>query len=109
MWTAPNFGKKSPQLLVCFGAGRRGLATSKHRISHWVRDAISLAYEVGGLPSPLSVRKHSTRNVASSQALFKRVLLEDICVAAGWSSLHTFIKFYNLDLYTAPGSQVLSV
>ncbi len=44
--------RKSPQLLVCFGAGRRGLATSKHRISHWVRDAISLAYEVRGLSSP---------------------------------------------------------
>ncbi len=26
--------RKSPQLLVCFGAGRRGLATSKHRSSH---------------------------------------------------------------------------
>ncbi len=26
--------RKSPQLLVCIGAGRRGLATSKHRISH---------------------------------------------------------------------------
>ncbi len=38
--------RHSPQLLVCFGAGRRGLATSKHRISHWVRDAISLAFEV---------------------------------------------------------------
>ncbi len=105
MWTAPNFGKKSPQLLMCFGAGRRGLATSKHRIC----DFISLAYEVGGLPSPLSVRAHSTRSVASSQALFRGVLLEDICVASGWSSLHTFIRFYNLDLYTAPGSQVLSV
>ncbi len=34
--------RKSSQLLVCFGAGRCGLATS---ISHWVRDAISLAYE----------------------------------------------------------------
>ncbi len=40
-----KFWRKSPQLLVCFGAGRRGLATSKHRISHWVRDAISLAYK----------------------------------------------------------------
>ncbi len=36
--------RKSSQLLVCFGAGRRGLATSKQRISHWVRDAILLAY-----------------------------------------------------------------
>ncbi len=72
--------RKSPQLLICFGAGRRGLATSKQRISHWVRDAISLAYEVRNLPSPLSLRAHSTRGVASSQALFRGVPLEDICV-----------------------------
>ncbi len=101
--------RKSPQLLICFGAGRRGLATSEQRISHWVRDAISLAYEVRNLPSPLSLRAHSTRGVASSQALFRGVPLEDICVAAGWSSPHTFVRFYNLDVDTAPGSQVLSV
>ncbi len=101
--------RKSPQLLICFGAGRRGLATSKQRISHWVRDTISLAYEVRELPSPLSLRAHSTRGVASSQALFRGVPLEDICVAAGWSSPHTFVRFYNLDVDTAPGSQVLSV
>ncbi len=104
-----NIWRKSPQLLVCFGVGRCGLATSKQRISHWVRDAILLAYEVRGLPSPLSVRAHSTRSVASSQALFRGVPLEEICVAAGWSSPHTFVRFYNLDLDTAPGSQVLSV
>ncbi len=86
-----------------------GLATSKQRISHWVRDAISLAYEARELPSPLSLRAHSTRGVASSQALFRGVPLEDICVAAGWSSPHTFVRFYNLDVDTAPGSQVLSV
>ncbi len=101
--------RKSPQLLICFGAGRRGLATSKQRISHWVRDAISLAYEARELPSPLSLRAHSTRGVASSQALFRGVPLEDICVAAGWSSPHTFVRFYNLDVDTAPDSQVLSV
>ncbi len=101
--------RKSPQLLICFGAGRRGFATSKQRISHWVRDAISLAYEARKLPSPLSLRAHSTRGVASSQALFRGVPLEDICVAAGWSSPHTFVRFYNLDVDTAPGSQILSV
>ncbi len=37
------------------------------------------------------------------------VPLEDICVATGWSSPHTFVKFYNLDVDTAPGSQILSV
>ncbi len=82
---------------------------SPRGISHWVRDAISLAYEVRNLPSPLSLRAHSTRGVASSQALFRGVPLEDICVAAGWSSPHTFVRFYNLDVDTAPGSQVLSV
>ncbi len=66
-----------------------------------------LAYEVHRLYSPLSVRTHSTRSVASSQALFRGVPLEDICVAAGWSSLHTFNRYYNLDLDTAPGFQVL--
>ncbi len=101
--------RKSPQLLIYFGAGRRGLATSKQRISHWVRDAILLAYEARKLPSPLSLRAHSTRSVASSQALFRGVPLEDICVAAGWSSPHSFVRFYNLDVDTAPGSQVLSV
>ncbi len=71
MWITPRFGENPPQLLVCFGVGRRGLATSKQRISHWVRDAISLAYEVQNLPSPLSLRAHSTRGVASSQALLE--------------------------------------
>ncbi len=41
--------RKSPQFLLCFCA----LAVSKHIISHWVRDANSLAYEVRGLSSPL--------------------------------------------------------
>ncbi len=27
----------------------------------------------------------------------------------GWSSPHTFVRFYNLDIDTAPGSQILSV
>ncbi len=60
-------------------------------------------------PFTFSLRAHSTRGVASSQALFRVVPLEDICVAAGWSSPHTFVKFYNLDVDTAPGSQILSV
>ncbi len=79
-------------LLECFGAGHKGLAASKHTISHWVRDAISLAYEVSYLPSPLDIRAHSTRGVASSTALFRGVPLEDICMVARWSSPHTFVN-----------------
>ncbi len=73
------------------------------------RDQTAKAYEARNLPSPLSLRAHSTRGVVSSQALFRGVPLEDICVAAGWSSPHTFVRFYNLDIDMAPGSQVLSV
>lgn len=96
--------RKSLQLLVCFGAGRRGLAASIHTISHWVRDAFLMAYEVHGLPSPVDIRAHSTRGVASLHALLRGVPLEDICMAAGWSSPHTFVRLYNLDVNTAPGS-----
>ncbi len=67
--------RQSLQLLVCFGAGLPGLAASKHTISHWVRNAISLAYEVRSLPSPLDIRVHSIRGVASSTALFRGVVL----------------------------------
>ncbi len=65
--------RKSPQLLICFGAGRRGLATSKQRISHRVRDAISLAYEARNLPSPL---------------VFGRILL------GAWPPLKLFLEGY---------------
>ncbi len=53
-----------------------------------------MGYEASGL----GVYAHSTRAVASSQALFKGSSLEDICAAAGWSSSSTFINFYSLDV-----------
>ncbi len=108
MWIDPKFGENPPSCWCVLVLAAAGLP-HQNRISHWVRDAISLAYEAQNLPSPLSLRAHSTRGVASSQALFRGVPLEDICVAAGWSSPHTFVRFYNLDFDTAPGSQILSV
>ncbi len=104
MWIAPRFGENPPSYSCDLVLAAAGLP---HRNA--MRDAILLAYEARNLPSPLILRAHSTRGVASSQALFRVVPLEDICVAAGWSSPHTFVKFYNLDVDTAPGSQILSV
>ncbi len=77
-------------------------------MSHWLVEAISLANEVHGLASPLGVRAHSTRAVASSQAFLNESSIDDICAAAGWSSPNTFVKFYSLDVRMAPGSRVLS-
>lgn len=31
------------------------------------------------------------------------VSLQEVCDAVGWSSLHTFIRFYSLDLDYTPG------
>ncbi len=66
---------------------------SKQRMSKWVVQAISLAYESAGQPSPMAVRSHSTRSMAASKARISGVALQEVCDAAGWSSPHTFIKF----------------
>ena len=99
--------RNSSALFVCFGGRNRGNPVSKQRLAHWVVEAITQAYEVRGHASPLGIRAHSTRGIASSSALARGVPIEDICAAAGWSSPHTFIRFYDLDLDPTPGSQVL--
>ncbi len=76
-------------------------------MSHWLVEAMSLAYEVRGLVSPLGIRAHSTRAVTSLQAFLSVFSMNDICAVAGWSSLSTFVKFYSLDVRTASGSRVL--
>ncbi|KAI2646141.1 Leucine--tRNA ligase [Labeo rohita] len=45
--------RKADQLCVCFGPPKKGLPAFKQTTSRWIVDAISLAYESLGLPSPL--------------------------------------------------------
>ncbi len=59
-----------------YGGRNRGAAATKHTVSYWVRDAIALAYEARGQASPLRVRAHSTRGVASSMALARGAPLQ---------------------------------
>jgi hypothetical protein len=100
--------RRSDQLLVCFGSPRKGLPASKQTISNWIVQAITLAYRVRDLPSPLAIRAHSTRGIASSRALHVGVPIHEICEAAGWASPHTFVRFCSLHLPSTPGAQVLS-
>ncbi len=53
--------RKNEQLFVCFGPPNKGPSVSKQRMSKWVVEAISLAYESAGQPSPMAVRSHSTK------------------------------------------------
>ena len=100
--------RKSDQLLVCFGPPRKGLPAAKQTISNWIVQAIATAYQVRNLPSPIAVRAHSTRGMASSVALLSGASLQEICEAAGWATPHTFVRYYSLHLPATPGARVLA-
>ncbi|XP_053351317.1 uncharacterized protein LOC128520900 [Clarias gariepinus] len=89
------------QLFICFASPVKGKALSKQRLAHWIVEAITLAYSSKSVLLPLGVKAHSTRAMATSWALFKGMSVGDICAAASWSSPHTFVRFYRLDI-TAP-------
>ena len=85
--------------MVCFGAGaKHGGPLSKTRLARWIVEAIRAAYASAGQLPPEDIRAHSTRGVAASWALFQGVSVEDMCAAASWSSHHTFVKYYSLDV-----------
>ncbi|XP_067221487.1 uncharacterized protein [Chanodichthys erythropterus] len=90
--------RESDQLFVSWTKPRTGKPITKQRLSHWIVEAISLAYSSKGLVSPPGLRAHSTRGMSTSWALFKGVTIQDICEAASWSSPHTFARFYKLDV-----------
>ena len=100
--------RQTEQLFVSFSGRSKGAAVSKQSLSRWVVDAIALAYTTKGFQCPLGVRAHSTRGVASSWAWSSGISLQEICMAAGWASPSTFIRFYNLEV-PALQAKLLSV
>ena len=86
------------QLFVSLGPGSPGKAVSKSTLSRWIVDAIRLAYTSRGAPVPEGLRAHSTRGVSTSWALCRGVSIQDVCMAASWSSPSTFAAFYSLDV-----------
>ncbi len=108
MWTAPDIGGNLPSCWYVLVLDAVGLAhQSTEFLTGWgtlfcwlMRCVVFLHLSVLG--------RILLGAWLTSQAIFRGVPLEDICVAAWWSSPHTFIRFYNFDLDTAPGSQVLS-
>ncbi|XP_051815406.1 uncharacterized protein LOC127537286 [Acanthochromis polyacanthus] len=102
--------RKSNQLFISWAPSHKGRALTRQCLSHWVVEAIILAYESRGLQPPERLRAHSTRGMATSWALFKGTSVRDICAAASWASPHTFIRYYRLDVTeTSLAHSVLSV
>ncbi|KAL0200730.1 hypothetical protein M9458_003917, partial [Cirrhinus mrigala] len=94
--------RRSDQLFISWAPPNTGNPISKQRLSHWLVEAISLAYESKGVRPPEGLRAHSTRGMAASWALFNGVSLQDICAAASWASPHTFVRYYRLDVTQTP-------
>ena len=90
--------RRSDQLFVSWANPHKGKPITKQRLSHWVVEAIALAYTCQGLQPPVGLREHSTRGLAASWALFRGVSVQDICAAASWSSPLTFVRFHKLDV-----------
>ncbi|KAI2667001.1 Non-reducing polyketide synthase PKS8-1 [Labeo rohita] len=81
--------RKSEQLFVCYGVHNRGAAATKQTMSHWVRDAIALAYEARSQAPPIGLRAHSTRGVASSSALARGAPLQQAFLRSCETHLHS--------------------
>lgn len=92
--------RQSEQHFVCFGGHTKRLPVMKQKLSHWIVDTIGLTYASLGLQCPISVRAHSTRQMASSWTWSRGISISDICTAASWSSLSTFVRYYNLVIPT---------
>ena len=89
------------QLFVCYGGNKSGEPVSKQRLSHWVVDTISHAYDSQNLPVPGHLVAHSTRSTATSWAALRGVPVADICAAASWSTPCTFTQFYRVNVAAA--------
>ncbi|XP_050925700.1 LOW QUALITY PROTEIN: uncharacterized protein LOC127142337 [Lates calcarifer] len=90
--------RKAHQLFVSWATPYKCKPLSRQRLSHWIVEAISLAYKCRGLQPPKGLSTHSTRGMATSWALFRGVSLQDICAAVSWATPHTFVRFYRLDV-----------
>ena len=64
----------------------------------WLKKAVELAYQARDLPLPMGVKAHSTRATSVSWAELNVSSVLDICRQASWSTPHTFMKHYKLDL-----------
>ncbi|XP_077689409.1 uncharacterized protein LOC144274446 [Eretmochelys imbricata] len=85
--------RKSAQLFVAVAERMKGLPVLAQRISFWITSCIWACYELAGVP----VTAHSTRAQATSTAFLAQVPIQEICRAATWSSVHTFMTHYTVN------------
>ena len=109
-FTFPGCGSGPTSVLICYGsvlevgltvfvsvAGpKTGLAVSS--ATRWIRQVVLQAYALKGRAPPFRVTVHSTRAISASWAFRHQASVLQVCKAATWSSVHTFSKFYKVDV-----------
>uniref|UniRef100_A0A6I8RCF9 Tyr recombinase domain-containing protein n=1 Tax=Xenopus tropicalis TaxID=8364 RepID=A0A6I8RCF9_XENTR len=93
--------RATTSLFVLHSGTRKGHQASKTTISRWIREAIRRAYVARGRSPPVHITAHSTRGIGTSWAFRNRASAEQVCRAATWSSIHSFTKFYQFEVFAA--------
>ncbi|KAE8586429.1 hypothetical protein XENTR_v10006338 [Xenopus tropicalis] len=93
--------RATTSLFVLHSGHRKGHQASKTTISRWIRETIRRAYIARGKSPPIHITAHSTRGIGSSWAFRNRASADQVCRAATWSSIHSFTKFYQFEIFAA--------
>lgn len=93
--------RRSEHLFINVSPPNLGGRMSTQAIGTAIRSCISEAYKATRRVPPEGITAHSTRSAATSTALVNRASIEDICKAALWSSVSTFIRHYRLNTYSS--------
>ena len=90
---------RSPEQKRLIISYRRGFTRdiSRQTISAYIKEAVVLAYldaSVQDVSSPVHVKPHSLRHVATSLSALQNFSLEDVLKAGAWASPNVFMKHY---------------
>lgn len=89
--------RKTESLFISVSPPNLGQKMSSVAIGSAIRSCIREAYKAAGLEVPKGVTAHSTQSAATSAALSNRASVTEICKAATWTSLSTFVRHYKID------------
>ncbi|XP_068117913.1 uncharacterized protein [Hyperolius riggenbachi] len=89
--------RKTEALFVNFTGKLVGQRASKRTIANWIKLCIMEAYKVMETAPPKDLKAHSTRGTATTWAFRAGASPLEICKAATWKNLGTFMRHYRLD------------
>ncbi|XP_077180347.1 uncharacterized protein LOC143831152 [Paroedura picta] len=90
--------RRSESMFISISPPNKGERMSTVAIGTCLRDCIAETYSSLGRPVPSGITAHSVRGAATNAAMINSASVEQICKAATWSSISTFIRHYKLSI-----------